>query len=559
VKLSPRIGVILFLLALPCRADVPAFPGAQGGGAAATGGRGGRVIEVTNLNDSGDGSLRACIAAEGPRTCVFRVGGVIPVGVGLRAYKGDLTIAGQTAPGGGITLDGGKVTKQAVLFLSASNVIVRYLTIRIGNGPTHSPGPSTGAVAFQVANAQCHDIIFDHVTASWWDNKGLIFGSNYVGPNTKITTQWSMFYESHAGHPVGPSISSNPEKGQGFGNLETDLDYHHNFLSDIGHRIPQLWNRSTRWVNNIVYNWDYYASQLLGQINADFINNKYKAGPLNGQAQRSEIEATSKGAFENPGAPTIYLLGNIGPNQHNPGGDQWTMAAQITGENGKETGPIPRTWRRAEPLAAEPYPITADSAQELDAKVLPTVGNSLRLDCDGKWVMRRDSVDQRIISEYKKGSEGDFYSYADFEHQIPWIAAGTTCDDSDHDGIPDAWERAHGLNPSDSSDAQKLNPDGYSNLENYLNGSASAETQFAGLTDVDGEAADTGVGSNGAVRTSPFTMRAEAALVRFGYHLRARAARARSEMYWMIPTFAATVLVVVGFVGFRYRRRARAY
>ena len=376
MKFPPRIGFIVLLLALPCRADVPAFPGAQGGGAAATGGRGGRVIEVTNLNDSGDGSLRACVTSEGARTCVFRVGGVIKVGDGIRAYKGDLTIAGQTAPGGGITLDGSNVTKQAVLFLSASNVIVRYLTIRVGNGPTHKPGPSTGAVAFQVANAQCHDIIFDHVTASWWDNKGLVFVSNYVGPNTKITTQWSMFYESHAGHPVGPSISSNPEKGQGFDNLETDLDFHHNFFSDIGHRIPQLWNRSTRWVNNITYNWDFYASQLLGQINADFVGNKYKAGPLNGQAQKSEIEATPKGAFENPGAPTLYLLGNIGPNQRNPGGDQWAMAAQISGENGKETGPIPRTWRRTEPLPAEQYPITADPAQELDAKILPTVGNS---------------------------------------------------------------------------------------------------------------------------------------------------------------------------------------
>ena len=559
MKLSWRISFILLLSALPCRADVPAFPGAQGGGAAATGGRGGRVIEVTNLNDSGEGSLRACILAEGARTCVFRVGGVIPIDVGLRAYKGDLTIAGQTAPGGGITLDGSKVTKQAVLFLSASNVIVRYLTIRIGNGPTHSAGPSTGAVAFQVANARCHDIIFDHVSASWWDNKGLVFVSNYVGPNTKITTQWSMFYESHAGHPVGPSISSNPEKGQGFGNLETDLDFHHNFFADIGHRIPQLWNRSTRWVNNITYNWDFYASQLLGQINADFIGNKYKAGPLNGQAQHSEIEATSKGAFENSGAPTLFLRGNIGPNQRNPNGDQWAMAAQITGENGKESGAIPRTWRRTEPLPAEQYPISADPAQELDARVLPTVGNSLRLDCDGKWVMRRDSVDQRIIREYKQGTEGDFYSYADYEHQTPWIAAGTACDDSDHDGIPDAWEKAHGLNPSDPADAQKLNPDGYTNLEHYLNGSGSAEDQFAALMDVGGAGADTGVGSNEIARTSPLKMRVQAAVIRFGYHLRARAARARSEMYWMIPTFAATVLAVVGYIGFRFRRRARAY
>ena len=121
------------------------------------------------------------------------------------------------------------------------------------------------------------------------------------------------------------------------------------------------------------------------------------------------------------------------------------------------------------------------------------------------------------------------------------------------------WEKAHGLNPSDSADAQKLNPDGYTNLEHYLNGSGSAEDQFAALMDVGGAGADTGVGSNEIAHSSPLKVRAHAALIRFGYHLRARAARARSEMYWMIPTFAVTVLAAVVFVGLRFRRRARAY
>ena len=121
------------------------------------------------------------------------------------------------------------------------------------------------------------------------------------------------------------------------------------------------------------------------------------------------------------------------------------------------------------------------------------------------------------------------------------------------------WEKAHGLNPSDPTDAQKLNADGYTNLEHYLNGSVSAEAQFAMLADLGGEGEDARVGSNEATRTSPFSMRVQARVVRFGYHLRARAARARSEMYWMIPTFAAAVLVLIGFAGFRYRRRARTY
>jgi hypothetical protein len=201
------------------------------------------------------------------------------------------------------------------------------------------------------------------------------------------------------------------------------------------------------------------------------------------------------------------------------------------------------------------YPITAGPAQELDAKILPTVGNSLRLDCDGNWVMRRDSVDQRIIREYRRGSVGDFYSYADYEHQIPWLAAGEACADNDHDGIPDAWEKAHGLNANDPSDAQKLNADGYTNLEHYLNGAGSAEAQFAGVMGADERGGDTGAGT---ARATPLTVRTQAALIRFGYHLRARAARARSEMYWMVPAFAA-VLVGAGLAGFHYRRRPRAY
>jgi pectate lyase len=547
---------LIVICAARCHAQTPSFPGAEGGGAGARGGRGGAVIEVTNLNDAGEGSLRACVEAEVPRTCVFRVGGVIHVGVGIRAYHDHLTIAGQTAPGGGITLDGSHASQQAVLFLSASNVIVRYLTIRIGDGPSHSPGPSTGAVAFQVANNKCHDIIFDHVTASWWDNKGLLYSSNFVGPNREITAQWSMFYEPHADHPVGPSISSNPTKGQGFGNLETDLDYHHNLFANIGHRIPQLWNKSSRWVNNIVYNWDFYASDLLGQVNADFIANKYKAGPLNSEAQRREIEATPKGAFENPGAPTLYLLGNIGPNQPSPSGDQWLMAAQVSGENGKEIGAIPKAWRRDRPLPAERFPITPDAATQLDARILPTVGNSLRLDCLGNWVMKRDPVDRRIITEYRDGTIGDFYTMEDVDHEIPRIDPGSACQDTDHDGIPDAWEIAHGLDPRDSSDGKKLGADGYSNLERYLNGSSPADAGLAGLI-TEGE--HTGIGSVQAQPKGPLSQRVRGRLLRLGYHIKARARRARSDAYWLLllPALAVLFFLAARLFGQRHKVRTR--
>jgi pectate lyase len=541
VKALLRTSLVALAFAARCSAQTPAFPEAQGGGAGATGGRGGQVIEVTNLQDSGEGSLRACIEAKGPRTCVFRVGGVIHVGVGMRAYNDNLTIAGQTAPGGGITLDGSHTSQQAVLFFSASNIVVRYITIRIGNGPGHSPGPSTGAVAIEVANAKCHDLIFDHVSASWWDNKGLLYLSNFIGPNTRITAQWSMFYEPHAGHPVGPSISSNPNPGQGFGNLDTDLDYHHNLFADTGHRIPQLWNKSSRWINNIVYNWDYYASELLGQVNGDFIGNKYKAGPLNHEAQRHEIEASPKGGPENPGTPTLYLAGNIGPNLSNPSGDQWAMAAQVAGENGKEIGPIPTAWRRNSPLPALEFPIVADPATELDTRILPTVGNSLRLDCLGNWVARRDSVDTRIIAEYRDGTIGDFYTWDDESHRIPAIEAGTACEDSDHDGIPDAWEVAHGLNPKNPDDGKKLNSDGYTNLEHYLNGSA-AGAELAGVLG----AMPSGTESTERPAQPTLMERLKGEWLRFTYRTAARARRARGSIYWLLTPVVLLFLYLLG-------------
>ena len=550
IKALLRTSLVVLAIVARCNAQTPAFPGAQGGGAAAVGGRGGQAIEVTNLQDSGEGSLRACIEARGPRTCVFKVGGVIHVGVGMRVYNDNLTIAGQTAPGGGITVDGSHSSVQATLFVSASNVIVRYITIRMGDGPSHRPGPSTGDVAIEVANSKCHDIIFDHVSVSWWDNKGLVYVSNFIGPNTRITTEWSMFYESHAGHPVGPSISSNPNPGQGFDNLETDLDYHHNLFADIGHRIPQLWNKSSRWVNNIVYNWDFYASQMLGQVNGDFIGNKYKAGPLNHDAQPHEIEASPNGAWENKGTPSIYLFGNVGQNLSNPSGDQWTMAAQITGENGKEIGPIPAAWRRNDPLPALQFAIVADPALELDARVLSTVGNSLRLDCLGNWVSKRDAVDTRIVAEYRSGTIGDFYISEDVSHKIPAIEAGTACQDSDHDGIPDAWEIAHGLNPQDASDAKKLNPDGYTNLEHYLNGSPLS-AQVAGVL------GSTMAGVDPVEPQSQPTMMESLRRqgLRLSYRVAARVRRSRGYISWLLAPVILLFLLLLGRL-FGHRRKS---
>jgi len=217
----------------------------------------------------------------------------------------------------------------------------------------------------------------------------------------------------------------------------------------------------------------FYASATLGAQASDFIGNLYKAGPLNSQAQKYELHFSDLANGWDNGPPSVYLADNQGPNQPDPSGDQWALANKIAGENGRELGPVPPSWRRATPLPAEDFPIAIDNVRGLERVVFATVGDSQRLDCNGRWVFKRDPVDTRLINEYKVGkgtvpnSESDVGGF-------PPIDAGTPCTDSDHDGIPDAWELAHGLNPKNASDTNKINADGYTNLEHFLNGTDSA-------------------------------------------------------------------------------------
>ena len=462
---------------------IPAFPGAQGGGGASVGGRGGQVIEVTNLNDSGSGSLRDCLAASGPRTCVFRVAGIITPQSMLRVDNPFVTIACQTAPGEVII--GGPNTVQDSLFITAHDVIVRYCTFSSDNVSV-APGPETGTVNMEIANGDNYNIILDHITTRWAGNKLWVALSNYVGPNRLITTQWSMFYEPHASHPVGPSAFTNPgcsatSSSPCFSAGEHDIDFHHNLFANMNHRIPESTNYSSRWTNNIVFNWGFYASAWLGAMHVDEIGNKYVAGNLNSGAQRKEIHFTTDSP-PLPGNPSVYLSGNIGPNQPDPNGDQSVMANQITGENGDEIGALPSGWMRSSPMANTTFPIVADSVMSLDGVLLPTVGNSQHVDCGGSWVSHRDSADSRIVNQYKSRGPGGFWPNGVTDAGTSSVPSPTTnwtdqpvtgfsaCTESLHDGIPDQWKSNQGLSTTDPNLYKTVAPNGYTYLENYMNG-----------------------------------------------------------------------------------------
>jgi pectate lyase len=492
---STKSATATVTVSSPNNGPLPAFPGAQGGGAAAVGGRGGQVIEVTNLNDSGSGSLRACLEASGPRTCIFRVAGIITPASQLKVQNPFLTIACQTAPGE-IIIGGPRISGEA-LFISTHDVIVRYCTFSADNIDV-SAGPDTGTMNIEIANGDNYNIVFDHITTRWAGNKLWLALSNYVGPNHLITTQWSLFYEPHADHPVGPGTGTNPgctatSSSACFSSSEHDIDFHHNLFANMSHRIPESVNYSTRWINNIVFNWEFYASAWLGAMHVDEIGNKYVPGNMNSGAQKHEIHFTSTSSSL-PGDPSVYLADNIGPNRPDPSGDQYAMANQIGGENGSEQGPLPSSWIRISPMADTAYPIVVDAVTNLDAILMPTVGNSQHLDCTGNWVSHRDSADTRIVNQYKNGGPGGFWPNGVIiagTSPVPTPSAEWTdqpvtnfssCTESQHDGIPDDWKSAQGLSTTDSNLYKEVAPNGYTYLENYINGpngSASLTKPYA--------------------------------------------------------------------------------
>lgn len=530
-------AVVLAALA-PARAapaTLPAFPGAEGGGALAKGGRGGAVLEVTNLNDSGPGSLRACVAARGPRTCVFRVGGTILLRSSLVVLNPYLTVAGQTAPGGGIQLVGPFSTGDPAapdntgnwssLYVRTHDVVIRYLRIRHGlvrddlcAGPCQwgrcRAGDRQGGAcrvggkpdAITVAptggpDGFATDIVVDHVSLQWAPGRAFAAWNNVgVKRLRNVSFQWSLAAESLKGHSTALLVGSdNPgfTRTRDLSNSITDFDWHHNLTMSADYRHPLIKAKTSRFVNNLVYNWALYATQIGGGAAVDVISNVYKAGPMHAGRREVSVYPWTANPTVASGDPSIHLAGNVGPNHADPSADGWArMVAWIPHEGGPERPgganvPDAARIRRAEPLASPPVPITTTAAGPgLERLVLAEVGASRRLDCDGRLVDARDALDRRLVEEVRRGAgprdagdrcrgdrclpQGETTAP---EHGFPVLAAGIPCPDGDRDGMPDGWELARGLDPRDGTDGRRIRRDGYSNLEHYLNGSPAPDVR----------------------------------------------------------------------------------
>ena len=425
-----------------------AFPGAEGYGRFAIGGRGGRVIEVTSLADSGPGTLREAVDAEGPRTVVFRIGGDIHLQSPITVQNPYITIAGQTAPGDGIQIDHYKLG-----VLGSHDVIIRFIRIRVGDasGVTQD-GSGMGR--------SCNNCIMDHCSIAWSIDESFSSRAtfNITLQRTLITEALNLSIHSHylgtdKGHSFAGSIS---------GNIGS---FHHNLIANCSGRNWSLAGGLTRdgkydgyldIRNNVVFNFVTRTNDG-GAKAVNLVGNFYIPGPA---TKIDFLLNPDVGSAADP--QQYYVYGNEMENRPQYTNDNWNFGCV-------KVKPGLMSQIRLDQPFCESY-VTTQSAEDAYQSIIRDVGDN---------IPRPDSIDTRAITDVvnrtftvngsKSGLPGIIDSQNDVGGYIH-LQGGPAPLDTDHDGIPDDWERSHGLNPNDPSDAAKDSAgDGYTNLERYLN------------------------------------------------------------------------------------------
>ncbi|MGB3850859.1 MAG: carbohydrate-binding protein [Tunicatimonas sp.] len=454
--------IILSTSVSPLFAQVPAFPGAEGGGAVSQGGRGGKIIEVTNLNDSGPGSLRAACEASGPRTVVFRVGGTINLKSAIRVFYSYLTVAGQTAPGDGIQIIGPDSKEDLFLVWEAHDIIIRYLRFR--HGFTNSVKVQAGG-CYNGGNGS-YNVIIDHCSFQWgmndlagaWSEDKRVH--NYTFSN-------NIFAEALKVHSTNLIFGSNTNAEE-----IVNMDIHHNFFGNSSHRSPLFKGKSCRVINNIMYNPGWYATGIAGGVTIDIIGNEYKQGPTDMASGRNEVAWRSDydGPNSGPsGPPSIYIAENKGWSVSSPADNNWSMIEKCAvWDPSNEL--LNQSFRRNSPQEGSGPSVSIQNVNTLASQLVNHVGASQRLDASGEWIFTRDVVDQRIIKDYQQNT-GFIPNHEDEVGGFPVLNGGTPYPDEDRDGMSDVWEAAYGFDQNDAADGnQDADGDGYTNVEEFLNG-----------------------------------------------------------------------------------------
>jgi hypothetical protein len=457
------------------QAKIPSFPGAMGGGAYTFGGRGGRVITVTNLNDRGPGSLRDACEQGGARIVVFNVSGIIRIKTPIIVRAPYITIAGQTAPGDGVCLAGES------FWVNTHDVIVRHMRFRRGETWVGRRDDSFGGNP--VGN-----IMIDHCSCTFGLDENISFyrhmfnpGKGYNDlklPTVNVTIQNTISAKAldTYNHAFGSTLGGE------------NCSFMRNLWASNAGRNPSIgWNGIFNFANNVIYNW-VHRSVDGGDYTAlyNIINNYYKPGPLTpkdtpvGHRFVKPEAGRSKLGYYVFGR--VYCNGNVMEGNETVTKDNWAGGVQVEEQPNTDGYTADMKWN--EPFPMPSFPIM--SAKEAYNFVMDNVGAN---------IPKRDIVDQRIIEEVKTGKayykEGlDPESFYQFKYRrlpkdsykkgiitdIKQVGGypeykGKAYKDSDNDGMPDAWEKANGLNPNDPSDANKdCTGDGYTNIEKYING-----------------------------------------------------------------------------------------
>ncbi|MCX6208148.1 MAG: T9SS type A sorting domain-containing protein [Bacteroidetes bacterium] len=449
------------LVTVNLNAQLPAFPGAEGFGKYAKGGRGGKVVEVTNLNDTGVGSFRWAFTQhpDTPITIVFKVSGIIDLQSQLKVNRSNFTVAGQTAPGDGICLKGHSFicngARLASLGGNHGNIIIRYLRSRPGSTL------STGVYGFDMEN--CHNVIIDHCSFSWANEE---CAALYDTKNT--TVQWCIMSEGlyNAGHAKGVRSYCGVWGGQ-------NASYHHNLIAHQNNRTVRFNGARAHdtaalidYRNNVIYNWVSSSSCYGGEIeipngyaHTNIVNNFYKPGPSTSSTLkfiRPDYPASSVAVAR------WHLKGNIMNGNAVRTNDNW---------QGVDFASIPLASRDSAKCDSAFYvtdSIQMQSAQNAYDSVLVKVGAIYPL---------RDSTDKRIINETKTGTATGVGSLNKLGIiDLPSAVGGWNTyntynvpDDTDHDGMPDFWEIMKGLDINNPEDRNDTLSNGYTRLEEYLN------------------------------------------------------------------------------------------
>lgn len=461
------------LLSVMAMAQAPAFPGA--GGVArwtTTGGRGGQVIHVTNLNDSGKGSLRAACQASGARIIVFDVSGIISLESTLVVREPNVTILGQTAPGDGICL------KNYGLRIAASNVIVRFLRCRMGDEAANEDDAMN---AYFHTGSEAENIIFDHCSISWCvDECGSFYGIN------NFTLQWCTLTESLRNSVHGKGA-------HGYGGIwgGKNAAFHHNLLAHHDSRNPRFDHDYVStlkgpidYVNNVVYNWgsnSSYGGESCNDNNEykkiNMVGNYYKPGPATQRNVLSRFcyvwDTNCDNCTKEMGCNTIvpahiYAASNYMNNNSEVTSNNWQG---ISLSSGSSTDAIKENNRFIPEGYESETLLSMHTAETAFSKVLEYAGASYK----------KDAIDQRIAYEAENGtytyngSNGSTGGLIDTQSDVggwPTYSSKPALTDSDDDGMPDVWEKANGLNPNDASDASAYTVDKsgwYTNIEVYAN------------------------------------------------------------------------------------------